>query len=105
MAKKIKVESLIALPLKKFEDKLNQFQTYLEEHPIQGMVLTDKDIKVASEWTELNHKEIAVQIKMQEAVLNWLPLLEKLKQGEAAKNTEVRGESEIGGMYKKDIDG
>lgn len=46
------------------------------------------------------HKEIAIQIKMQDAILVWLPILEKLKQREEEK-LQTYGDVEVNGLFNK----
>lgn len=100
---KVNLDSLISVELKKFEQKLEQFQKYLELNDFltqpDGLRFDDTD--VTGEDQEIRHKEILIQIKMQDAVLSWLPLLEKLKQGEEGKGLETRGDIEPGSNFKR----
>ena len=41
-----------------------------------------------------------IQIKIQDALFAWMPLLEKLKQGEQDRKENIRGDIEVGGMFK-----
>ena len=38
---------------------------------------------------------------MQDAIFNWLPLLEKLRKGEEGKDMETYGNVEVNGLFKK----
>ena len=41
-----------------------------------------------------------VQIKIQDAVFAWMPLLLKLRETEDGKNIETRGDIKIGGNFR-----
>ena len=97
---KIKVESLINVEIEKLQAKVNQFQKYLEMNPITAQVTKDSEIILSQDNQDKLHKEIIIQIKMQDALFNWLPLLEKLKKGEEGKELETRGDIEINGLFK-----
>lgn len=86
-----KKESLIALELKEFSDKIKQFQGYLSEHDIRFM---DEDKK--------RHDEVGCQIKIMDALPNWLAALEKLLTTDEVqkKEIEVRGGNEVSGLMK-----
>lgn len=102
MAKiKIDSKSLINIELKKLEDKVKQFQDYLEINNINTVVAIDGSIQMTEDQQDKMHKEMLIQIKIQDALFAWMPLLEKLKQGEADKADNVRGDIEVGGMFKK----
>lgn len=100
MAKKINTDSLIHVELEKLEKKVKEFQTYLELNSIlySGTTRMDEDNEVDQDKL---HKEIVVQIKMQDALFVWLPLLDKLKAGEQGKELETRGNIEVNGLYKR----
>lgn len=101
MAKiKIDNKSLIHVELKKLEAKVKQFQDYLERNNINTVVTESGEIVLTDKDQEALHKEMLIQIKVQDALFAWLPLLEKLKQGEQDKADNVRGNTEIGGMFK-----
>lgn len=104
-AKKIDDKSLIHFNLVKLESKINEFQNYLQLNSINSIVSRDGEIKISSDDQEQLHKEILVQIKMQDALFVWVPLLEKLKEGETTKTKlEVYGDAEINGMFKDSMD-
>lgn len=90
MATKAKTDSLIAVELDKFEKKLNELQRYLL------LNIIDSDMH-----PDIKYKEIDCQLKIQNHVLNWLPILEKLREGDAKKKMEVRGGQEVNGMFKE----
>jgi hypothetical protein len=102
MAKKINITELIARELGNFEDKLREFQRYLKDNNISGIVSVGNDFDLSEENQDKLHKEIIVQIKMQDAIMNWLPLLKKLRETEEQKDIETKGDIKIGGMFKKD---
>jgi peroxiredoxin family protein len=99
MGKTVKDIKNIDVEIKKFEDKLNQFQTYLQNNTIISQVTKEDRILLSEENQELLHKEITMQIKMQDAILAWLPLLKKLKEDEAVKIQEMRGGAEANGLF------
>lgn len=85
-----KTNSLIGLELAKLEKKIKQYQEYLEEFNIRTM-------KDQAE----RHKEIDCQIKIMNALPNWLASLEKLYGVEnEKKEIEIRGGEEMNGMMK-----
>lgn len=100
MAKKLNTESLINVEIQNLEDKVKEFQTYLKQNSINtntnGIRYDDTE---DLESQDKRHKEIVIQIKMQDALFNWLPLLEKLRQGEDAKKLETRGDVPVNGLY------
>lgn len=102
MAKQPKIteKGLIDLELQKLQDKVNEFQDYLNINKITAQVTKGNDIILGEDDQEKLHKEILVQIKMQDAVFNWLPLLEKLKEKDVAKQ-ETYGDAKIGGHFNK----
>lgn len=100
MAKAIKVESLISFEINKLQDKVDQFQQYLEMNPITAQVTQANEILLTQDTQDQLHKEIIIQIKMQDALFNWLPLLEKLKLNEADKGLETRGDVPVNGLFK-----
>lgn len=100
MAKiKLTDDSLIHIELTKLENKVNQFQQYLEMNPITAHVTKGNEIILSEDNQDKLHKEILLQIKIQDALFNWLPALEKLKEKEVDK-METRGNVEINGMFK-----
>lgn len=101
MAKKINPESLIAFELDNLENKVKEFQRYLT---FNSILENDKGInydELQEDKQDKLHKEIVIQIKMQDALFSWLPLLEKLKEGEADKKVEIRGDVELNGLYNR----
>lgn len=84
---KSKVGNVIALEIEKYESKINEFQTYLETHDIRR--IGELDIE------EDKYKEIDTQIKMMNALPNWLVSLKTLKEDAEAKSIELRGGNEI----------
>lgn len=97
---KLNLDSLISVEIEKLQGKVNQFQKYLEMNPITAQVTKDNEILLSQDSQDKLHKEIVIQIKMQDALFNWLPLLEKLKKGEEGKELETRGDVEINGLFK-----
>ena len=65
---KINKDSLISIELEKISAKVEEFQTYLENKKI-----------AAESDTKSRHEEIEIQIKMQNALFQWLPILENLR--------------------------
>jgi len=107
MAKKIQIDNLIVKEIQELEEKVKEFQTYLRINTIISTVIEHSDssntdyIRLTEEQQEKLHKEILVQIKMQDAVFNWLPLLKKLRESTAEKEmNETRGDIPINGMFK-----
>lgn len=98
---KIKVDSLIGFELDKLEAKVGEFQQYLEENSIITKVTSGNEILLALEEQDKLHKEIVIQIKMQDALFNWMPLLEKLREGAEQKKLELRGDAEANGLFNK----
>lgn len=98
---KIKLDSLISFELDKLEAKAGEFQQYLEENSIITKVTSDNEILLALEEQDKLHKEIVIQIKMQDALFNWMPLLEKLREGDALKKLELRGDATANGLFNK----
>jgi len=86
-------DSLIAVELSKFEKKLNEIQRYLLENII------DSDMH-----PDIKYKEVDMQIKMMNNVLQWLPTLERLRETDSTKKIEIRGGQEVNGMFKTMID-
>jgi len=98
---KVTIDSLIHLELSKLERKVKEFQSYLELNPINASVTKGGDVLLSEDAQDKLHKEIVIQIKMQDALFNWLPLLEKLKAKESEKKPETRGDIEIGDFFNK----
>lgn len=101
MAKAIKVDNLVDVEIKKFEAKLEEFQNYMELNTIVTKVTDGNKILLTEENQGLLHDEILIQIKMQDAVLAWMPLLKKLREVEAEKASQIRGNVEVGDHFKK----
>ncbi len=95
---KINKDSLIHVELEKLEAKVNEFQTYLENNSILNFKPIDKDS--TQDYQDKLHKEMLVQIKIQDAVFAWMPLLLKLRETEDGKNIETRGDIKIGGNFR-----
>lgn len=102
MAKQPKLteKNLIDLELQKLQSKVDEFQNYLAMNKITAQVTSGNDIILGEDDQDKLHKEIIVQIKMQDAVFNWLPLLEKLKEKDIAKQ-ETYGDAKVGGHFNK----
>lgn len=98
MAKKIDEKSIIDLELKKIEDKVNEFQSYLEDNSITKVKPLEHNEN--DNYQDKLHKEILVQIKMQDALFSWLPLLQKLKELDSEKEVSTRGDVPINGLFK-----
>ena len=104
MAKKVNPENVIDSEIAKVEEKLCEFQRYLKDNNVAGMASVGGDISLSEEDQDKIHKEIAMQIKMMDSVLNWLPLIKKLRETEQSKELEIRGDAKIGGLFKKQQD-
>lgn len=78
-------DSLIKIELNRFETKMNEFYAYLEDCKLKNV----EDLK-----------EIDVQIKMMDALIRWLPILERLRETEKSKVMETRGDQEVGGAFR-----
>lgn len=105
MGKKINPDLLIAVELDRFEKKLKEFQSYLEKNSIVTQVTSKNEILLAEDTQEKLHKEIQVQIKMQDAVLAWLPLLKKLKESKQEDELQTRGDIAVNGLFKNSNNG
>lgn len=82
--------SVIALELERFNDKVQQFQNYLAS--INPLGIDDE---------KKRQSEIDTQIKIMNALPNWLAALEKLRtQSDATKQVEVRADAELSGLMK-----
>lgn len=99
MAKKINSDNLIHLEIQKLESKVNEFQEYLAMNTIVTKVTDGSSITLTEENQDMLHKEITIQIKMQFALFEWLPLLEKLKEKKADK-IDLRGGAQMNGLFK-----
>lgn len=98
---KANIDNLIKMELEKIEKKVEEFQEYLEINPI----VSDSSFLLLEEDTQNRvHKEITIQIKMQDALFNWLPLLEKLREDKSKKQTSTRGDVKVGGMFAKKLE-
>lgn len=103
MAKQLKDINNIDVEIKKLEDKVNEFQKYLSLNSIVrygDLRIDEKEFNIALQ--ESLHKEIGIQIKMQDALFSWLPLLKKLKEETATQTGELRGGQEANGLFNKD---
>lgn len=100
MAKKINKDSLISVELEKLQKKVDEFQKYLEMNPIITQVTKDNIIVITEDDQDKLHKELLVQIKVQDAIFSWLPLLEKLKEEKSTKDMATYGNVEVNGMFK-----
>jgi hypothetical protein len=93
MAKKNKDDSIIALELERFEKKIKEFQDYLEFTSIKSIGDTKE-----------RHSEIDAQIKILNALPNWLASYEKLlEQNDASKELILRGDEEMSGLMKNKL--
>lgn len=102
MAKKINLDSLIAIPIQNLEDKVKEFQDYLRLNSIvqtNGLRIDDSSFTVEAQ--DKLHKEIVIQIKMQDALFAWLPLLEKLREEKESTKFETRGDVATNGLYNR----
>lgn len=99
MPKKINIENIIATELEKVEEKVREFQRYLLDNSVSGMASVGGDITLSEDDQDKIHKEITMQIKMMDAVLNWLPLLKKYRETEEQKKPGTYGDQEVGGMF------
>lgn len=99
MAKKTK-DNIIALEIEKYEKKIKEYQDYLEKNTIISKV--DKDtINLEQESQDKKHKEILIQIRLMDALPNWLEALKKLKQESENTSIELRGDSEMNDVFKR----
>lgn len=90
MGGKSKKESLIALELNSFEDIVKRFQDYLSKYDVRFI---EEDKK--------RHDEADCQIKIMNALPNWLAALERLRESKSdAKVVDVRGSSEMSGLME-----
>lgn len=110
MAKKTKAETLIDEEIRELENKVKEFQDYLRINSIVSTISNNKSIRndeldLTLEDQDKLHKEIVIQIKMQDAVFNWLPLLRKLRESEADLAPATRGDVEVSSMFKNKQDG
>jgi ribosomal protein S6 len=64
---------------------MNEFYIYLEDCKLKNI----DDLK-----------EIDTQIKMMDAIIRWLPILEKLRETETTKKMETRGDQQVGGAFR-----
>lgn len=101
MAKTIKTEGLIDVELEKLDGKVQEFQKYLEINSILNANNGIRYDEVEIESQDKLHKEIVIQIKMQDALFSWMPLLKKLREETAAKSMETYGDVEVNGLYRK----
>lgn len=103
MAKKeLDNNSLIHFELTKLEEKVKEFQDYLEYNSI--VRVKNKridDIELSGDDQDKLHKEILVQIKMQDALFSWMPNLLKLREVNNENKLVTRGNQEVNGMFKR----
>lgn len=104
MAKQVKPDNLIADELRDAELKVKEFQSYLKLNNIVSQVAKGSEILITEENQDKLHKEILLQIKMQDAVFVWLPLLRKYREIVDEASIETHGDVEINGLYKKKND-
>lgn len=97
--KKLDEKSLIHFNLQKLEAKVDEMQSYLEMNPILSTVTNKGEVEITLDAQDKLHKEILIQIKIQDALFVWLPLLAKLREKEEDAKT-IRGDVEVGGMFK-----
>lgn len=90
-------QNLIATELSRFEDKVKEFQDYLEKNTIITKV---KNGKVIDADEANRYKEIDIQMKIMSSVSIWLETLKKLRASDE-KKVEIRGSAEVSGMFKK----
>ena len=104
MSKKIdKVITNIDYEIGKVEEKIKEFQDYLIENTVITKV-KNGELKEASEAQALRHKEIEIQIKMNDAVLRWLPILKSLREEASKKEVALMGDVEMNPMFKRKFD-
>lgn len=89
-------DSVIAFELDRLDEKIKEFQDYLEKNTIITKV-KNNTLKEADETNR--HKEIDTQIKMINALFLWLPSLEKLRSTEE-KKPDIRGGNSLNGMFE-----
>lgn len=104
MAKKFNTDNIIGKEILSLEDKVKEFQDYLKLNKIISKVTNGSEILLSEENQDKLHKEIVVQIRMQDAIFNWLPLLKKLREIEDDTAIETRGDIPISGLFKKKKD-
>lgn len=93
MAKKNNKDSVIALELERFEKKIKEFQDYLEFTSIKSIGDTKE-----------RHNEIDAQIKILNALPNWLTAYERLlEEASTSDQIDVRGGEEISGLMQKKL--
>lgn len=100
MAKQLKIENLIDVEITKFENKVKEFQDYLKTNNIVTQVMRDNSIVMTEDDQDKLHKEILVQIKIQDALLQWMSLLKKLRETEKEKKAETRGDIQVGEHFQ-----
>lgn len=100
-SKTLKNLTSVDVEIGKLESKINEFQSYLSQNSIIAQVTSANEILLTEDEQEKRHKEILTQIKMQDALFAWLPLLKKLKEDTAIKTDELRGGQEANGLFNK----
>lgn len=91
---KLKKNEAIALELEKFEAKIKEFQQYLETYNV-----TSKTEAIMVDVSK-RHAEIQCQIKIMDALPNWLAGLKKLKEDSETAAPEYRGDQVPNGLMK-----
>lgn len=97
---KLDNKSLVNFELDNIESKVKELQTYLIINKINTSVSKDGLISISEDDQDKLHKEILLQIKVQDAIFNWIPLLEKLRETKGDEAIETRGDIEINGLYR-----
>ena len=96
MAKsKKEIGNIIALEIKKYQDKIEQFQDYLSTHDIQ---------RIGESVEEDKYKEIDTQIKMMNALPSWLVSLKSLKEDAEEDEVELRGGGQMNAAARRLIE-
>lgn len=104
MAKRVDLKKLVHFELERLEEKVKEFQDYLQVNSITAKVTSGNEVVLSEDNQDKLHKEIVIQIKMQDALFSWIPLLEKLRETEDSKQLETRGDIEVNGMFKQNKD-
>lgn len=100
MAKKLDNQDVIHFELERLEKKVEEFQTYLEKNSILTPPSSNYGDGVDNQ--DKLHKEMVLQIKVQSALFEWLPLLAKLRDRDNRdKAIKTRGDVEINGLFNQ----
>lgn len=90
-------QSLIEKETLRYEEKVKEFQDYLEQNTVIRKIKNGKVI----EADEANrYKEMDIQMKIMSNLPAWLEALKKLRDTNE-KKVEIRGSAEVSGMFKK----